>query len=111
MLEVKSTVEEIKNTFNGLITNLSTDKEGISELKDPSTKITQTESEVKVTQSCLTLCDPWNSLGQNTGVGSLSLIQGSSQTRDRTQVSRTTGRFFTSWATREAHPNWTTKKF
>ena len=96
MLEVKSTVEEIKNTFNGLITNLSTDKEGISELKDPSTKITQTESEVKVTQSCLTLCDPWNSLGQNTGVGSLSLIQGSSQTRDRTQVSRTTGRFFTS---------------
>ena len=82
MLEVKSTVEEIKNTFNGLITNLSTDKEGISELKDPSTKITQTESEVKVTQSCLTLCDPWNSLGQNTGVGSLSLIQGSSQTRD-----------------------------
>ena len=35
----------------------------------------------KVTQSCLTLCDPmdytvWNSLGQNTGVGSLSLLQG-----------------------------------
>ena len=39
-------------------------------------------SEVKVTQSCLTLCDPhglyspWNSPGQNTGVGSLSLLQG-----------------------------------
>ena len=36
---------------------------------------------VKVTQSCLTLCDPmdyspWNSPGQNTGVGSLSLLQG-----------------------------------
>ena len=36
---------------------------------------------VKVTQSCLTLCDPmdyspWNSWGQNTGVGSLSLLQG-----------------------------------
>ena len=36
---------------------------------------------VKVTQSCLTLCDPmnytvpWNSSGQNTGVGSLSLLQ------------------------------------
>ena len=28
---------------------------------------------VKVVQSCLTLCD---SLGQNTGVGSLSLLQG-----------------------------------
>ena len=42
---------------------------------------------VLVTQSCLTLCDPmdaacqfflcpWNSLGKNTGVGSLSLFQG-----------------------------------
>ena len=36
---------------------------------------------VKVAQSCLTLCNPkdcspWNSPGQNTGVGSLSLLQG-----------------------------------
>ena len=38
---------------------------------------------VKVAQLCLTLCDsmgyiysPWNSPGQNTGVGSLSLLQG-----------------------------------
>ena len=36
---------------------------------------------MKVSQSCLTLCDPmdysaWNSPGQNTGVGSLSLLQG-----------------------------------
>ena len=37
---------------------------------------------VKVTQSCLTLCDPMdlvhgiNSPGHNTGVGSLSLLQG-----------------------------------
>ena len=35
---------------------------------------------VKVAHSCLTLCDPidyssWNSPGQNTGVGSLSLLQ------------------------------------
>ena len=34
---------------------------------------------VKVTQLCLTLCDPmdypWNYLGQNPGVGSLSLLQ------------------------------------
>ena len=135
-------------------------------------------SEVKVTQSCLTLCNPmdctWNSPAQNTGVGSLSLLQrifptqgsnpgllhwrrilyqlshkgsprilewvafpfsrGSSQPRDRTQASRIAGgsprilewvaypfsngsswsrnqtgvsciagRFFTSWATREAH--------
>ena len=39
-------------------------------------------SEVKGAQSCLTLCDPmdytvpWNSPGQNTGVGTCSLLQG-----------------------------------
>ena len=37
-------------------------------------------SKVKVTQSCLSVCDPmdspWNSPGQNTGVCSLSLLQG-----------------------------------
>ena len=37
--------------------------------------------QVKVAQSCLTLCDPmdyrpWNSPAQNNGVGSLSLLQG-----------------------------------
>ena len=38
-----------------------------------------THLKMKVTQSCLTLCDPmdcpWDSPGQNTGVGSLSLLQ------------------------------------
>ena len=39
-------------------------------------------SEVKIAQSCPTVCDPhglyipWNSLGQDTKVGSLSLLQG-----------------------------------
>ena len=69
-----------------------------------------------VAQSWLTLCNPMdytvqNSLGQNTGVGSLSFLQGIFLTqgsdpgigpRDRTQVSCIAGRFFTSWATREA---------
>ena len=41
----------------------------------------ESEVKVKVAQLCLTLCDPmdsspWNSPGQNTGVGSLSLLQG-----------------------------------
>ena len=39
---------------------------------------------VKVTQSCPALCDytsPWNSLGYNTGVGSLSLLQGAFPTQ------------------------------
>ena len=104
---------------------------------------------MKVTQLCPILCDPhllygpWDSPGQNTGVGSLSLLQGifptqgsnpglphsrwilyqlshkgsprilewvaypfssrSSQPRNRTRVSCIAGRFFTSWAMREAH--------
>ena len=42
----------------------------------------QVREKVKVAQSCPTLCNPmdhtslWNSPGQNTGVGSLSLLQG-----------------------------------
>ena len=43
----------------------------------------ESESEVKVAQPCPALCDPmdytyspWNSPSQNTGVGSLSLLQG-----------------------------------
>ena len=43
---------------------------------------------------------------QNTGVGSRSLLQWSSQPRDRTQVSRIAGKFFTSWAIREAPEYW-----
>jgi len=39
---------------------------------------------------------PWNSPGQNTGVGSFSLLQGSSQPRDQTEVSHIASRFFTS---------------
>ena len=47
------------------------------------------------------LHSPWNSPGQNTGVGSLPFSRGSSQSRHRIQVSCIAGRFFTSWATRE----------
>ena len=43
---------------------------------------------------------PWNSPGQNTGVGSHSLLQGILP-RGQTQISRTAGRFLPSWATRE----------
>ena len=39
------------------------------------------ESEVKAPQSCPTLGNPWNSLGQNSGVGSLSLLDGIFQTQ------------------------------
>ena len=42
------------------------------------------------------LYSPWNSPGQNSGVGSLSLLQGSSQPRDQIQVSNIAGGIFTS---------------
>ena len=62
---------------------------------------------VKVTQSCLTLCDPMDCTVH--GILQARILEwvdlpfsrGSSQPRDRTQVSCTAGRFFTIWATRE----------
>ena len=67
-------------------------------------------SEVKVSQLCLTLCNPMD----YTRHGVLGILQarilewvafsfsrGSSQPRDWTQVSHVAGGFFTSWATRE----------
>ena len=50
------------------------------------------------------LYSPWNSPGQNSGVGSVPFSRASSQVRDRTCVSRSAGGFFTSWGSREA-PN------
>ena len=52
------------------------------------------------------LYSPWNSPGQSTGVGSLSLLQGIFPTRVQTQVSCIASEFFTSWATREAQEYW-----
>ena len=45
--------------------------------EDAKWKLDHFAEKVKVTQSCLTLCDhmPCNSPGQNAGVGSLSLLQ------------------------------------
>ena len=48
------------------------------------------------------LYSPWNSPGQNTGVGSLPLLQGIFPTQGSNQVSCIAGGFFTNWATREA---------
>ena len=61
---------------------------------------------VKVAQSYPTLqphglYSSWNSPDQNTGVGSLSLLQGIFQPRDRIYVSCIAGGFFTNWAVRE----------
>ena len=44
------------------------------------------------------LYSPWDSPGQNTGVGSLSILQGIFPA----QISCIAGEFLTNWATREA---------
>ena len=70
------------------------------------------ESESEVAQSCPTLCDPMDcSLPSSSVHGvfqaivlewiAISFSSGSSQPRDRTQVSHSVDRRFTVWATRE----------
>ena len=86
----------------------SSRKTSISALLTMPKPLCESESRLVVPDSLRPhgLYSPWNSPGQNTGVASLSLLQGSSQPRDRTQVSCTAGRFFISWATREAQEYW-----
>ena len=68
--------------------------------------------EVKVTQLCLTFCDPMDHTDHVILQArilewlAVPFSRGSSQPKDRTQVSCITGRFFTSWATREAKGVW-----
>ena len=63
---------------------------------------------MKVAQSGLTLCDPMDyTVLEILQARILDLVacpfsRGSSQHRNRTQVSHVAGRFFTSWATMEA---------
>ena len=59
------------------------------------------------------LLRPWDSPGKNTGVGYHFLLQGIFRPRDLTQVSRTAGRRFNLWATREGniHVKLTVKKW
>ena len=68
---------------------------------------------VKVDQLCLTLlCYPMDYIVH--GILQARILnwavfpfsRGYSQPKDQTQVSRIAGRFFTSWATREAHEYW-----
>ena len=49
------------------------------------------------------LYSPWDSPGQNTGLGSRSLLQWIFPTQELNGVFCIAGGFFTSWATREAH--------
>ena len=68
---------------------------------------------VKVAQPCPTLCDPMYYRVHGTLQARIlervafPFSRGSSQPRDQTQVFHIEGRFFTSWATREAFDNTT----
>ena len=68
-----------------------------------------TLAKVKVTQSCLTLCDPMDCIVHGILLAkildwvSFLFCRASSQPRDWTQVSCIPSGFFTSWATQEAH--------
>ena len=73
---------------------------------------------VKVAQLCPTLCDPMDYMvhgilqARKLEWVAFSFSRGSSQPRGWTQVSCIAGRFFTSWATREAwecHEEWLSK--
>ena len=72
---------------------------------------------VPVTQWCPTLCDPMDYSPPGSSVHGIFRTRilegvvipssrGSSQSRDRTQVSHIVGGFFTDWATREAQKYW-----
>ena len=73
-----------------------------------SFQLSNPQMKVKVTQSCLTLCNPTDCTVH--GILQAKILEqvaipfsrGSSQPRDQTQVSHTVGGFFTVWATREA---------
>ena len=71
---------------------------------------------VLVAQSCPTLCHPMDCSPPGSSIYGIFQVRilervampssrGSSQLRDRIQVSCTAGRFFTIWATRAAHSN------
>ena len=81
------------------------------------TFLPRSESESEVTQLCPTPCDPMDcSLSGSSVHGifqarvlewvAISFSTGSSQPRDRTQVSRVVGRHFTVWATRGRIQRW-----
>ena len=65
---------------------------------------------VKVSQSCLTFCNPmdcpWNSTARIVEWVAFPFSRRSSQPRDKTQVSCFAGRFFTNWAIRKVLNNY-----
>ena len=94
-------------------TALQTELNSLGHIRDMCFSSGHLATDVKVTQLCLTLCDPmdWSPPGssvhgdspsKNTGVGCHFLLQGIFPTRNWSQVSCIAGTFFTDWAMGEA---------
>ena len=82
--------------------------------RSPEAELSGVKEKVKVAQSCPALCNPMDCSPPGSSVHrilqarilewvAVPFSRGSSQPKDQTQVSGTAGRFFTIWATREAH--------
>ena len=82
------------------------DAEMLQHKSDRLTPVPVPHLSLKVAQSCPTLWPhelcPWSSPGKNTGVGSLSLLQGIFLTQGSNPISCIAGGSFTNWAIREA---------
>ena len=96
-----------------LLVSSSIFKAGSTDLFSVITSLSLNESESEVAQSCPALCDPTDCSPPSSSVRrilqarvlewvAISFSRGSSQPRDRTQVSRIADRCFNLWATREA---------
>ena len=94
------TSEELRKLVQDLVT--------LSMVLRPTASVSPGKVKVKVAQSCPTLCNPMDYTVH--GILQARILEwvafpvsrGSSQPRDRTQVSHIAGGFFTRWATREA---------
>ena len=111
-LQFKSSYHDERNKFQTTICQRWNKKNhwGQMELED---EVVLSIVKVKVAQLCLTLCNPMGCTVH--GILQARILEwvafpfsrGSSQPRGRTQVSCIiAGRFFTSWATREAQEYW-----
>ena len=96
---------------------LKTSKQTLENNSETTVQTLIISCEVKVAQSCPTLCDPMDYSPPVTSVHgnlqakilmrvAISYFRGSSWHRGRTQVSCIAGRFFTIWATREVQEYW-----
>ena len=111
VLFVLPSVSDLLFDLANITTVVSLDFEGDNSLNDSiwfQSPVFNTFIKVKVAQSCPTLCDTGDYTvhgilqARRLEWGAFTFSKGSSQPRDRTQVSHTAGKFFTSWATREA---------